>query len=801
MADRFHRPEEEPRIHSSKQELPIPHSVSISRSIVHETINRAVTFSQSQPSNQPLTEPDLFANTAQGVLDSSSTSYDTATGDSSFEEDKDPHSAYRSQKAFLGPILNLTMAPPPVAVLGNHTDATFKGFDLQIPNIPKCPYVLKDNEQDGPVPTVKQQHIERLQLLYGQYLTNKGAVESLEAPDRANPTARSDDLQRTISELRSSIAHTYSQIAPLQKKIDHIKGVQVSLRPSLEVPVREHSAQDQGSHMIKDARDFIGKLDSIDDPEERLIEMWSKLLVFAQINDIGRIDFKKAVFAILKGDHYRFIRNYPAMPIEKLAPLIASRFISESRFNDAVSDLDNFKREKGEALRFSVERLRTSLEKAAVLWPSNQRDTIKDFEIRKTIRLIVSEKTRRLLDKETIAARQQGLTISLDKMIRIAEDEERSTGIHNEPEIRAPISLYQTSVELDPISQKLDTLTDLMIKMSVQTLEARDSVASLATEEDEAECNAALRSPARFGTARQSTRPYGLNRAPSTVAKPATTASYISPSASPVRAPAPRPATPFAAPSSDVHMRSGNSSASTRFQSVDRSARPTYEETRARDRDRSRSAVRDRQRDSRDNTYDRSRSRSTSQPDKNYQGRSSSTESQYNRDTSRYPRYDNNRRSDNRPLSPNARNIRNSSPSYGLNYRDIKPHRQSGDRQSRETSRERDYQHRRQYQNRNEGRSSNYRNASPQGYQNNHRYSQDYDNSRYDRYDRNRSASRNRYQQYQHNPPNPVVNANDTAVVNVGLKQNGICQLCRSTFEHSVKDCYVVRAALQQENN
>jgi hypothetical protein len=594
----------------------------LSRSIFNELADQAVTDSETKA--KP--DFDLFGDyqpTQSDNFRSATQSLESDELDSSFE-DANPHLNYRSQQAQVPQ--TVTMARPIVLLtLGNHTDAAFLGFDLPIPGIPLCPYSVKENEQDGPVPTVKQQNIEKLQLLYEQYFTYKASIEANEATgDRLN---RKDLINDTIKATRQRILSVYSRLLPLQKKIEHIKLVQDTLKPSLAIPLQDQNDDPQFDLDIRKVRDFIGRPDLIKDSETRLLETWSKLLTYSQIHGMGRIDFKNALFAILMNEHFDFIRNYPDTKLQKLAPMLAARFVNECRFDDAVSDLDNFRRKQDESLRFAIARLRTSLEKAAILWPANQRDVIKDFEIRKTLRLIVNEKTKAIIDKHSLEARQQGLTLSVDRMIRLAEDEERRTGKYNDTEKPVPISLYQTSVT-DPICQKLDTLTDLLVTMAVNKQESNDSIGELSPED--AECNAATRSGGRYGSSRDSTRPYSLNRATAAVTKTSAAPSYITPSTLPTRAPAPaqppRPATPFAAPSSDVNMRSTQGSNSNqRSSSYDRTPR-MQDRSRDRNRERSRSDTRDRQQRTRDTSYDRSRGASQSN-NRDYGNRSSSNDS------------------------------------------------------------------------------------------------------------------------------------------------------------------------------
>jgi hypothetical protein len=527
------------------------------------------------------------------------------------------------------------------------------------------------------------------------------------------------------------------------------------------------------------------------DAEQRLIHTWIRLCIYVNMKGFGYDKFKTCLFGILRGEHFDYIRNYPDTPLPKLATMLANRFITESRFNDAVSDLDHFERKKDETLRMAIARLRTSLEKASVIWPANQRDTIKDVELRKTLRQIVSEKARQQIDKHSLAARQQGIPLSLDRMIRLSEEEEKRSGI---PSVHTahPISLYNATTEkssapvIDPMNEQLQTITNMLIDMNINANESADHIQRL---ESDAECNAATRSMTR-NAPRQSSRPYSLERAAAAVAPKR---AYIAPTSTNVSYPpstphaTPRPATPYAAPKSDVNMsQSRNDSSSngrSRNQSYDRSSR-----------DRSHTSMRDRQNARGDRNYERGRSRDYSDSRSRDQTRYRDYSSQRSQQTNAATDYNRGRSTSNtrQQTSYPPRNDRGRSQSRNRDYNNCDYSRDS-----------RENMHANFFQNDDRRRNSYYQDSKwsqydkNRGYNNNQqRYnnSSNYNNS--NNYDRNRSNSRGRFQS------TPVVNANDESIVNVGVSKNtGLCHLCRSTIEHSIKDCYVIRAALQQENN
>jgi hypothetical protein len=774
-------------------------SKTITEQIVNDLVSDAVTTSETAPPTEKSHDlfEDLFDDYNPNATDTSCATADTtadsfADADSSFDSTS-RNQAYRLRSVSLFHNSETdsepsTMADPDPDIV----DAMYLDPDEPIPTLDACPY---DDlaEHDGPHVTIREQNIEKYKMLYDQYVNFKGTIE---ASETVPPADRSDAQNDTIQALRIRILNIRKQLNPLAAKIEHIRTVQNTLKPTLPLPQNKEDSDPVFKLDLKEVRDFCGDTQRVQDPEQRLLETWTKLCTYANMLGMGYEKFKTCLFGLLHSEHFDYIRNYPDTTLPKLAVMLASRFVTESRFNDAVQDLDHFERKKEEPLRFAIARLRTSLEKASVIWPSNQRETIKDVELRKTLRQIVSDKARKLIDKHSIEARQQGIPLSLDRMIRLSEEEEKRSGPFQNSK-SYPVSLYNTTLAptaADPISNKLDNLTNMLIDMNVQQAESQDRIQELAAD---AECHAATRAMTR-NAPRQNSRPYSLERAAAAIAPKH---AYIAPSSSnvsypPSTAPATkRPDTPYATSSTDANMSQSRSDSSQRrqsqYKSTDRSSR---------DRDRSRSDTRDRRQSSRDRTFDRSRSRDPQ--DRRSRTPTNNRESSiprsyannYSQDYSRGRNYNDSgyrndyasRASDNRSLSRN----RDRSPVDPRSLRAKEEWREGGNKRQ---DRNNYYQDNRwsKYDN-NRG---NYNNSNYQRYGN--RNSNNYSNSsnQNQQYDRNRSNSRGRFQS------TPVVNANDESVVNVGVSKNtGICHLCRSTIEHSIKDCYVIRAALQPEN-
>ena len=697
-------------------------------------------------------------------------------------------------------------------------------LDTEIPDLDPddAPY-LSDIEQDGPHVTIKSQNIEKLNKLCDMYLSFKGTIEANEATS-APPKSRSPTQTNTITSLRKRLYQVYMQIQPLVTKIAHIKNVQQTLRPTLPLPARIYDDDDDYEINYKELTDFCGQSVKIKEQEHRLIETWTKLLQYATLKKMGHDTFKAAIMCLLHSEHFDYIRNFPDAKLPKIASLLAARFITESKFNDAVTDLDNFTRAPNESLRIALARLRTSLEKASIIWPANERETIKEIELRKTIRQIISPTAKSKIDKYSIEARQQGITLSIDHMIRIAEDDEKITGPHDTSRPH-PISLYNITTEtskaqdskIDNLSEKVDKLADVSDKM----IDIFNQMILHPVETDEqAQCYPAIRS-ARFENKAQA-RPYatptGLSPRPAT---PFPSSADIdmanllrkASSFTPAQAPQPTPPRDRARSDSRSSQRNSRDDRFSRNRSLDRRpestssydrSRPTARapehnnsiptqqsatpvsnysniDSRSRDalpsqysysngqRDRSSSYSRNQNSYSKDRYVPRDRSHSQSQ-----RNRQSSRDYQYNRDQQDYRR--------------DQHDYRRDQQDYKRDQQDYRSRVRDQQYRQRDYSRGRNPQNNQPWINKDDWRESGRPHWDPS----------------HPEYPR--SASRNRYnstqQRYPHNSNMhhmPIVNAQNDATVNVRMPIE-VCQFCASPAKHTPKECYVIKAAYESEN-
>ena len=706
--------------------------------------------------------------------------------------------------------------------------------DEDIPDLPPNPFDQTLILEPSANITIKQHQHHKFNKLYNDYhllKCNIFAAESSIAP--ANRTAR---LSSSIRQLRKRINAVYDQLQPLIDKINQITAVQETLRPVLQVPTNGNPGANFQLD-LRDVKEFIGQSLKQTDPDKRLAEVWKKLVTYAELKNLSHNHFKLALTASLTGDQYDYVLSFPKATVPKLAALLAARFVNENVLSDAIHELDNFQRNANEPIRQAVARLQTCLERAIVMYPEDERATIKTFQTDTVIKQIVSPKARALIDKQAAEARTQGVKLSTSTLVRLAEDEEKRSGLPDTERAR-PVQLYNSTVtephsndrlasfdqRLDQITSTLDHITAHIFQQNEDpTFEQDMNDPLLIAHLNSVEANPAIKS-VRFNQ-NKSSKPYGSSR-PS---QPSQKTSSANPFSAAKQLQSSYPSSQFSQFStpSSYNTSSPRNSYTTNFDPL-ASQNPNFPNFPPKLIDNSDQTMTDRSqtRSNSNNSQNRS-SRSSVSPATFYRdkyedlksktrhpskspGRQSDSSSRSRRDnyhSQRYKddryrqqsqnraRYDSRSRDHSQNRSSNYRNSSNnftdtrSSYERDLDYSLHPPNRNRYDQNRRDFSRDRNYSsnNRRDYS----------RDNNRRDYSRDRNYARDNSSNRYNGNNRSsntygRSPSRNGYNRQQ---ASHAVNAHDNATVNV----NGKCSFCNSTIAHNIKDCYAVKSMVKDQ--
>ena len=306
---------------------------------------------------------------------------------------------------------------------------TLLTIDNEIPefNIP----IPEASTSIGPNITIKDLTRNNLWLLKNQYnsLRQEILANELEHKDKTRPT----QVQDRINGQRRILNGMYRDALQHAEKLRGIQTIQDSLKPTLKLPLDfRHNKDNAPVINCEEAAKFVGQTMKIEDPQTRLVQTWNKLHTFCKLKKHGHDAFKLFLSSVLSDEHHDYYTEIEDLPLDQITEEMAKRFVTETKFHDALHELQSFKRKRNEGIRITMARLRNLLTKVSVLYPANEKSARQDLLLETTLRTVISKDTLAVLDKARYNARIEGISLSLDQMVTIVDEEERQHGIPEE---------------------------------------------------------------------------------------------------------------------------------------------------------------------------------------------------------------------------------------------------------------------------------------------------------------------------------------------------------------------------------
>lgn len=336
--------------------------------------------------------------------------------------------------------------------------------DAPLIPLPPFPYdfaELKAEETANITP--KQLKIQKLQAHYNAYQNISDIIEQAELTPAAQ---RNQQKTNFIVNKRHQLREAYQYFLRIKADIDNIISIQDKLKPALHLypdPINPDPLR------MSDMKEFMNAtLRSGNKPCLR--EIWKKLRLYAETNNISHESFRLALFACLTGDTLEYALEYRQQPMPEFAKKMANRFIVENTVTDATHSLDNFSRKLNEPIRQAVARLQSFIDKALLTHPLDQRDTVRDFLTKRQIRSMVTPTCRSFLDSKEAEYRGQGLRMQLPTLIQFAHEEEQRSGMPQST-MSNPVTLYNLESQapfespaekdsrIDQLSNRVEQLT------------------------------------------------------------------------------------------------------------------------------------------------------------------------------------------------------------------------------------------------------------------------------------------------------------------------------------------------------
>ena len=326
--------------------------------------------------------------------------------------------------------------------------------------------------------TNRQFQLRNLKENYRAFATLATQIKINEAT--SPPANRPQAVTTAIQDSRRQLLRIYNLIQDFTAKIQAAQSVQTATRPALNLPV-DHAANQAFS--LSDMASFLRKASKSDDEERSLKETWKKAVYYADTIRISHAQFKLGLSTFLTGDAFDYLANAGTKTLKTIAKELAERFVTTNEFHESKRKLDTFTRKPNEKLRPTVQRLKKLIEQASLLHPEPAREHIKGYILMQKIKEIISPKALQRLDYYESDNNREGIIMSEDELINIADNEEIRSGVP-QTETKIKIGLYnveagqepqaaqpaaQNSDGYDAINTRLDHLTNVLTNVVLTT--------------------------------------------------------------------------------------------------------------------------------------------------------------------------------------------------------------------------------------------------------------------------------------------------------------------------------------------
>ena len=391
------------------------------------------------------------------------------------------------------------MAPPAPTL-------TILDPDGPLNKLPPFPFSDELLEADSATISHRKNELQKLKILYSEFNNLKHQIKIIELTQE-NP--REDKVTNIVKELRKQLSELSTKIHGNITAIESILSLQRALKPSLEIPTDYiegyiNNDRSKGSLplQITEVKQFLKPLSQDSAPQD-IEQIWKKLIHYTKLRKLSHHNFKMALSSCVQGDLFTFLTEIAEDSVEKIAKALASRFLTETTFNSAITNLKSFSRASDEPIRQTITRLTAYVNKAAVIYPEPQREAITDFTISLRLRDLLSPKVRQELDKRSDDSLRAGKRMPLNEMVEFIESQER---IYGQPQMEMTTSIQLNNTESSPMTEskqqvataessasntaldsKLDKLTSLVNSLANVVLYNQEQ------QSDSPEINAAIR--------------------------------------------------------------------------------------------------------------------------------------------------------------------------------------------------------------------------------------------------------------------------------------------------------------------
>ena len=249
----------------------------------------------------------------------------------------------------------------------------------------------------------------------------------------------------------------------------------------------------------KDIRSYVGITHKIENDEDRLIYIWSRLTQYGHRRSWNEDNFIDGMSCCLDQTMYKVYMAHCEEPLQNILNALAERFIDENTLQETIKRVRNFTRKSGESIQSAMSRLHDEIDKIMIIYPPKDRDARKGAMLEESVRSLCSPEAKIKIDEAIIARRAEGGYMQLRDYLKIASLYES----------RSDYSANETTTSLQVYSAEMKEVGGYN---STNTRPATPHPSSMKKPQNEIRFDPKQRSNSKGGSSRPPSRPASQQR-------------------------------------------------------------------------------------------------------------------------------------------------------------------------------------------------------------------------------------------------------------------------------------------------
>lgn len=346
--------------------------------------------------------------------------------------------------------------------------------DFRVPAKPVPPVPIKPDDSDSPYLTKLHNLETQAHNTLARRRDTRHQLIALDMVDNRNIIQ-----QRCVQRLERDIDIMDADLALIDLQIKDVQHVKSAISGCLESPPTVYTGERVdlfGNDTLLQSIHYTKKLT---DQEDRLQKQWEHILIFAKQQHWTEAEIKAALSVALVGDHLQTYNANATKPLRDILKILSKRFLTKNAFTLAKDKLKNFTRNPDESLQTAMTRFMEIFDKVAPIYTEEERPHRKRFHMESILRQITTKKAVEAIERKLLESRQQGTTIGIRQLVKLADIEESISGRPDEISTSVTLHNVQTTTTDPPISAVLASIADLKQNTAQQIAEINAAISKV----------------------------------------------------------------------------------------------------------------------------------------------------------------------------------------------------------------------------------------------------------------------------------------------------------------------------------